>query len=108
MNITLPPKIKVACFDIDIIAWGSSAANARRAYGEFSNEEKLIRIDTTVDRWQVFSTLLHEINHAVYCAYGIQDEDKEERIVDVMGNAWAQIYRDNPHLVEWITTMILK
>ena len=54
---------------------------------------------------KVLDTLLHELNHAVYWAYGMEDEDKEERIVGTMATAWAQIFRDNPEFVAWIAAV---
>lgn len=51
---------------------------------------------------KLVDTLLHEITHAIWWAYGLEDDDKEERIVRTMGAAWAQIWRDNPHLLGWL------
>ena len=52
---------------------------------------------------QVLTTLLHEINHAIFNLYHIVNEDEEEDIVTVLGVAWAQVYRDNPELIKFIT-----
>lgn len=98
----LPKKIRVAAFDIQIEDWRPISAAASRRFGEFSCMESLIRIDTSVDKVKVVDTLLHEISHAICWAYGVEDADKEERIVGTFGTAWTQIFRDNPALLDFI------
>lgn len=100
--ITLPTSVRVAAFDVTIEDWTPIASHAAGRFGEFSNLEMLIRVDSSVNPMKVLDTLIHEINHAIYWAYGIEDEDKEERIVGTMATAWAQIYRDNPDLLRFI------
>jgi hypothetical protein len=104
MNTThdLPKAIRVAAYDIKVINWDTHTACANRRFGEFCALEFCIRVDATVDPMKVLNTLIHEINHAVYWAYGLEDEDKEERVVSTMAIGWTQIYRDNPHLIRWI------
>jgi hypothetical protein len=89
-RIVLPRSVRVAAFDFEIVEWGTHAANASRRFGEFSSLEMLIRIDTSVAPMKVMDTMLHEINHAIYWAYGMDDADKEERIVGTMATAWRQ------------------
>ncbi len=100
--MNLPQAIKIAAFDIKIEEWKPISASANRRYGEFSSMESNIRIDTSVNYIKIVDTLLHEISHAIYWAYGMEDEDKEERIVATFATAWTQIYRDNPFLLQWI------
>lgn len=47
-------------------------------------------------------TVLHEVTHAIYWAYVIEDKDEEERIVTTMARAWTQVWRDNPDLLGWL------
>ncbi len=98
----LPNKIKVACFDIEIREWDTKTANMRRCYGEYSADELIIRIDVTQKEQRVVETLIHEIIHAIYNLYNINDDDKEERIVSAMSRGWLQVYRDNPDLLKLI------
>ena len=95
-----PTKIRVLAFDIEIQDWPPHTA--RNKFGEFSPLENLIRIDFSTDKINVVDTLLHEINHAIYWAYGIYNDDKEERTVAIFSSAWTQVYRDNPWLLEFI------
>jgi len=95
-----PTKIKVACFDIDIVDW--KPHSTRGKFGEYSSLENIIRIDFSVDKINIVDTLIHEINHAIFWAYGIEDEDKEERLIGVFSTAWTQVFGDNPDLLEFI------
>ena len=97
-----PTKIKVACFDINIIDFTSHEASLLARFGEFSALENHIKLDPAINKIKEVDTLLHELNHAIYWAYGIDDEDKEERIVGTFATAWTQIFRDNPELLEFI------
>ena len=102
----LPKSTRVAAFDIEFTEWTSHEGNDRRAYGQFSSTQQTISVDTSVKPQKLLDTTLHEINHAIYWAYGLEDEDKEERIVATFATAWAQIYRDNPELLKWIATTV--
>lgn len=65
--------------------------------------EFVIRIQENIPQTtKALESLLHEISHAIWWVYRLNDDDKEERIVSVMGMAWTQVYRDNPWLIEWI------
>ncbi len=98
----MPQKIKVACFDVSIEDWKPISAATNQKYGEFSSMEMLIRIDTSVDSIKVVDTLMHEINHAIYWAYGIEDGDNEERTVSTLSTGLVQVIRDNPDLLAYI------
>lgn len=98
----LPEKVKVACFDVRIEAWHPVSAASRSCYGEFSSQELLIRVDEAPNGIKVVDTLIHEINHAIYWAYGLERGDEEERVVATLATAWTQVYRDSPDLLEFI------
>lgn len=100
--VKLPEKVKVACFDITIEAWTHHKASENARFGEFSALTLTIRIDNSLSDIKKVDTLLHEINHAIYWAYSMDDNDKEERIVGTFATAWTQVYRDNPELLKFI------
>lgn len=97
-----PTKIKVACFDIAIEDYITHQAAILQRFGEFSVSESLIRICPNISKIKGIDTLLHEINHVIYWAYGMEDQDEEERIVGTYATAWTQVFRDNPDLLEFI------
>ena len=103
LMLGLPKKIKVAAFDIDIRLVGHEEMASRGEWGNFQAYAYLINIDSSIpSNYKLVDTLLHEIGHALYWAYGIEDYDKEERIVRTFATGWTQVYRDNPELVAFI------
>jgi len=96
----IPTKIRILAFDFKIENWHPHSARGK--FGEFSSLEALIKVNFSTDKINALDTLLHEINHAIYWCYGIEDDDKEERVVSAFTGAWIQVYRDNPWLLEFI------
>lgn len=90
-----PRKIRIAAFDIRII----------HSTGDcyWSPREQAIHVITNLKPMCVLDALLSEINRAIFWAYGLEEGDPEYRIVSTMATAWAQIYRDNPRLITWIS-----
>lgn len=102
-EIKIPNKIKVAAFDIEIKKYAIHQASILGRFGEFSCSELCIRIDPDIMPIKRIDTLIHELNHAIYWVYGMEDEDKEERVVATFATAWTQVYRDNPELLNFIS-----
>lgn len=105
MNIIdkLPKTVRVGGFDIRIELMSTHMAAGMQRYGEFSSIEQMIRLQCEMpSRFQAVSTFLHEVNHAIFWAYGLEDDDKEERIVSTFGTAQMTLFRDNPWLTKWI------
>ena len=53
-------------------------------------------------RVEAVNIVLHELGHAIWNIYSLPRRPKEERVVSVMGVAWAQVFRDNPKLLAWV------
>lgn len=101
-KIKLPEKLKIAAFDIIVEEWGNGHANDSNAFGDFKTTNLTIRVDCSINKYKIMDTLLHEINHAIWWAYGLEDEDKQERVCGTLATAYIALYRDNPHLIEFI------
>lgn len=100
----LPDSIRVAGYDFQIVKWTTHEASACSRWGEFSQIEQVIRIQENIPSpFKAVDTFLHEVSHAIFWAYGIHDDDKEERIVSTMGTALMTVHRDNPWLAPWLT-----
>jgi len=103
----LSDRIRVHGFDFTIEKWDAHAAVGAGRWGEFSPGEQLIRVRLDMPTpHKAVDTVLHEISHAIYWAYGVDDADEEERIVETFGSAWMQIYRDNIWLLKWIQSSL--
>lgn len=99
----LPEFIRVGPFDFAITKMSENRASSERKYGYCSSIELELAIQRNMPSAQkAVDTFLHEVNHAIYYAYGIADEDKEERTCGTMSTAMVQVFRDNPWLAGWI------
>ena len=103
----LPPSIRIGPHDFRLEKLNCHAANVRGIWGECAIQEFTIRVQENIPRSiKAVDTLIHEINHAIWWAYKLDDEDKQERIVATMATGWTQVYRDNPWLIDWIREAI--
>ena len=99
----LPPSIRVGAYDFELEKWHALTAAAVRRWGECSCTEMIIRIQQDMPtRIKAADTLIHEISHAIWWAFGVEDEDKEERTVNLSASGWTCVYRDNPWLLDWL------
>ena len=99
----LPPTIRVGVYDFAIEQWDSCTAMGRHRWGECSVSEMHIGIQRDMpSRIKAADTFSHEVMHATYWAFGISDDDKEERTVNLMASGMLCVYRDNPWLLDWL------
>lgn len=93
--------LRVGAFDITFRRTSDAHATSERRWGAFSAQTGEIEYQTFWPcRAKFADTVAHEINHAIYWAYGIDDDDKEERVVATFASAWIQVYRDNRWLLD--------
>lgn len=102
----LGDKVKVGPFDIIIEKWSNLQGISKRRYAEFSAAELKIGIDVSHPKIQIIDSLIHEINHAIYWVYKLEESDGEERLVGTMATGWTQVYRDNPWLLKYFAECV--
>lgn len=103
LNARLPHTIRVGPYDVALVPMDGVATYAQRGVGLFT--PRMLRISYAREapsKLDALDTLLHEINHAIFFAYHMREEDKEERTVGMFATGWTQVYRDNPWLLDWI------
>jgi hypothetical protein len=99
----LPASIRVGPFDFAIDPMSAERAMGQSRFGEFSACEGHIAIQLDMPcPIKAADTFLHEVGHAIFWTYGIEDDDKEERTVSLFGTGWTQVFRDNPWIMDWI------
>ena len=99
----LPASLRVGPFDFRIDKLSAQRAMGRDCFGEFSSCEGHLALQLDMpSAVKAADTMLHEAGHAIYTTYALAEEDKEERIVGAFATAWAQVFRDNPWLLEWL------
>lgn len=103
-TMSYPEKLRIGPFDVKVTPMSGDLANARNVFGMFGRDNNVISMDMSItDPNRAVEVFLHEITHAIWMIYGIEEGDKEERIVMAMGMAWTQIYRDNLELLKWLS-----
>ena len=80
----LPTVIKVAGLEVQLQSWNPDVANAERCFGKFMDAETKMYVDINQPPTRIAGVLLHELLHAVYNIYGLEDSDEQERIVHVL------------------------
>lgn len=99
----LPARIRVGAYPLKILIIDGRSSDRHMVWGLFSaNEQAIYLNDEFPSLTHMASTFLHEIMHAVWYAQGIDDDDKEERIVTMLSSGLTQVYRDNAWLAPWI------
>ena len=103
--IKYPEQLRIGPFDVKIKVIPGDLGDAQKIWGKFSRDLNIITLNGGItDPIRAVEILTHEMIHAVWAIYVIEEnKDDEERIVSTMGVAWAQILRDNPHWIKWVT-----
>lgn len=96
----LPKSIRVGPYDIRI----EPVDDLDGDWGIYDPSKLLIQLERGCpDRFRLVDTVIHEINHAIWTTYGLQDSNCEEQVTTALATGWTQVYRDNPALLDWIT-----
>lgn len=99
----LPKSLRIGALDWQIERWNAAQAQGANRFGECSHVEQIIRIDSAiVSPARVADILFHEVNHAIYARYRLNDDDKEERVVALFATGWLQVFRDNLQILVWL------
>ena len=101
-----PTSVRIGHFDYRVEDWNSDKASLASRYGECSHLEKVIRVARHHGPRQAAETLLHEMLHAIWNQWVIEDSDPEERVVNTLTGALCSAWRDNPEAFEWIRQQV--
>ena len=99
----LPSSVRVGYRDYSILEWSSIDASSARRLGEADHHALVIRVRTDLPRQLIAEVLLHEVLHCCFWSGAIEHRDTEERIVLTLGNQLAQVWRDNPAFVTFMS-----
>lgn len=104
----LPDWIKVGGNTIRIQRFHTEDFAKKSCWGHYRASDQVLLVnDESPSLNHLGSTLLHEVQHAIWDAYRIEAltvgaEDTEEVIVDVGSLGLWQVARDNPWFLPWI------
>ena len=99
--IDIPKQVKIGPYWFKIKAL-NTVEDKIEYFGECNTTTQTITIETNQQPMIVLDSLIHEINHAIWWLFQLEDTDVEEKIVSVMATGWTMVYGDNPELLRWI------
>lgn len=98
-----PSSVKVGHLDFNIHWAANNVLDARWGDADYGNRH--INLDVTMPPWKMVEVFNHELDHILWKFMGLEDLDKEERIVESMNNARTMVRRDNPKLFKWLDNL---
>jgi len=90
----LPSKVYVLGHEYAIEEMSEKTHKEREAYGDCCNDRKLIRVYCDMIMSGVRDTLLHEILHAVWHLYYLQNNEEEEKAVSRISTGLIALFDD--------------
>lgn len=112
MRKKLPTKVKVGYKTYKIRCISKRTAEREEIFGDTDDVAAIIRIRTDVNEQDVQNVVLHEILHAVSHVFSIYPDDdesgEEERAVNAFANGLMTVFRDNPALLDYLKTKVIK
>lgn len=103
--MNLPASIRVGYLDFAVEDWKPSEAHVNGRFGECDRHHMVIRVRADLGPQKKAEVLLHEVLHACYDV-GCLSGDDEEKIVSIFGNQLAQVWRDNPDFVQFMSASL--
>ena len=104
-KLALPKSIRVGPFDYAVRYTEAHSDDKLNVLGQCSPTRLSILIQQDMPPTRTAECVLHEVTHAIADCYALMDDDgkvAEERMAQVFGAGWAQVWRDNPKLLQWM------
>lgn len=100
---SLPGSVRVGPFDMCLSLADFPPDGDGVTFGQFNGSTQSIELSNALRNGVIAAdTLIHEITHAIWWSAGLSDKDKEERTVAILSTGWAQVYRDNEWMHDWL------
>ena len=93
----LPKSLKIGLYDYEIKELPMNMSGD--VYGDASSAEKVIRVTQYYGDVKTVETLVHEVFHAIYHEWYMDEKDDEERLVATFSNAFCVVLQQNPELL---------
>ena len=95
----LPKSVKVGCYTYSIEIQDQPWCEEHGVYGLCDDESKIITIVDNVDMDSTLNTFQHELLHALYYFFGLDDDHDEEQTVSALSSGLIMLYQDNPSIL---------
>lgn len=103
-----PDELRIGAFDwqVEIVDKGTLADqkgtdDETDVFGITEKAILRIRLEDDWSEQQTVDTCIHELQHAMWYAMGLDDRVEEETAVTALSHAWVMVLRDNPDLAVW-------
>ena len=100
----IPKKIRVSVnkYDVELKKEVYLKKNqTTECYGVCNSTEKTIELSTSYPNHNVSCVLLHELLHALYYEYDLENRTPEEKVVSILSTGLTNLFVDNPKLLEY-------
>ena len=95
----IPASIRVGFCDFTVEA----LTEPKKVLGDIEADHARIRIDVDRPAPMVATTLLHEVLHGAWYMANLPNKAEEEDVVTSLAYQIAQVWRDNPDLVAYLS-----
>ena len=95
MKHNIPETIRVGAQDYKVV-WENCVVT-RQQFGAACGSELTITLDPSVPQTRLVQVLLHEIGECMNNEYALGLDEHHLILLEV---AWAQVFRDNPELLQ--------
>ena len=104
-----PTTVKFGHRDFKIKYISKKEAGKKGIYGQVDTSINTIIIDKTLDAKVTLNTIIHELIHVIaeHYAWNLPAKD-EELVCETTGNALADLFNQNPKLVEYLAFVFKK
>ena len=104
-SVDMPKRIKIAGKSVQVVPLTKQQYEDLEIYGAFYADTGIIAVYPQQSAANLLDTFLHEILHAIYYYWNMDDTDDEERTVHTMASALQALYVDNQHVLTYIQRM---
>lgn len=101
----LPTSCRISYRTYDLSWWPVNEARSANARGVHEDHTSAIRIAEDLTPADAAETLIHEILHACWRNVSLSG-DVEENAVSVLADNLAQVWRDNPAVIKWVSAQL--
>ena len=105
--VDFPTVMRIGPHDYTVEDWEPAKAAIAGRYGECGTVDRVIRVSRAHGPRRAADTFWHEVLHAIFYEWQINDRDKEERTVATLSGALVAAWRDNPEAFDWLKEAIL-
>lgn len=101
-----PEHLTYMGYPYEIVGTDFQGETGMYFYGTCSHAEQKIRLRKGLSYEQAVDTMIHEVLHIIWNFSGLRKKETEERAVGVIATGMMAFLKQNPHIYEWIGSLI--